>query len=168
MKRILLSMMLLICSAASYGQMELNDSIIEHIVKNERQYFNEITAIYKSDDPMLHVSDIALVYYGQAFLPQYNPGKDENEKLLKRLYEEKRNAEMYNVAKNILNGLLLSCSLCLSLFLFLFSLLLCCFLFKLLLAKLVVDSHKHADNAENAECNYKEVNDKLNEVTVFN
>ena len=67
MKKILLSMMLLICSAASYGQMELNDSIIEHIVRNERQYFNEITAIYKSDDPMLHVSDIALVYYGQAF-----------------------------------------------------------------------------------------------------
>ena len=102
MKKILLSMMLLICSAVSYGQTELNDSIIGHIVNNERQYFNEITAIYKSDDPMLHVSDIALVYYGQAFMPQYNPGKDENEKLLKRLYEEKRNAEMYNVAKNIL------------------------------------------------------------------
>ena len=102
MKKILLSMMLLIGSAVSYGQTELNDSIIEHIVKNERQYFNEITAIYKSDDPMLHVSDIALVYYGQAYMPHYNPGKDENEKLLKRLYEEKRNAEIYNVAKNIL------------------------------------------------------------------
>lgn len=101
-KKILLSMMLLICSTVSYGQAELNDSIIGHIVRNERQYFNEITAIYKSDDPMLHVNDIALVYYGQAFLPQYNPGKDENEKLLKRLYEEKRNAEMYNVAKSIL------------------------------------------------------------------
>ncbi len=102
MKKILLSMMLLIGSAASYGQAELNDSIIEHIVKNERQYFNEITAIYKSDDPMLHVSDIALVYYGQAFMPHYNPGKDENEKQLKRMHEEKRNADIYNVAKKIL------------------------------------------------------------------
>ena len=102
MKKILLSMVLLICNIASYGQAEFNDSIIEHIVRNERQYFNEITAIYKSDDPMLHVSDIALVYYGQAYMPHYNPGKDENEKLLKRLYEEKRNAEIYNVAKNIL------------------------------------------------------------------
>ena len=51
---------------------------------------------------MLRVDDIALVYYGQAFLPQYNPGKDENEQTLKKLYEEKKNVEMYNVAKQIL------------------------------------------------------------------
>ncbi len=103
MKRILLSIMLFIACATTYGQVALNDSIIEYIVKNERQYFDEITTIYKSDDPMLRIDDIALVYYGQAFLPQYNPGKDENEQALKKLYEEKKNVEIYNVAKKILS-----------------------------------------------------------------
>ncbi len=90
------------CTAA-FGQLEINDTVIGYIVKHEREYFNEITDLYNSNDPMLHVDDIALVYYGQAFLPQYNPGKDENEKLLKKLHDEKKNAEVYNVAKNILS-----------------------------------------------------------------
>ena len=94
--------MLLFGCVSAYSQIELNDSIIEYIVKNERKYFDEITEIYNSNDPMLRVDDIALVYYGQAFLPQYNPGKDENEQTLKKLYEEKKNVEMYNVAKQIL------------------------------------------------------------------
>lgn len=102
MKKILLSIMLLFGCVSAYSQIELNDSIIEYIVKNERKYFDEITEIYNSNDPMLRVDDIALVYYGQAFLPQYNPGKDENEQTLKKLYEEKKNIEMYNVAKQIL------------------------------------------------------------------
>ena len=102
MKRILLSIIFFIACTTAYSQVELNDSIIEYIVKNERQYFDEITAIYKNNDPMLRIDDIALVYYGQAFLPQYNPGKDENEKMLKKLYEEKKNIEAYNVAKRIL------------------------------------------------------------------
>jgi hypothetical protein len=102
MNRILLSIVLLVGCIPTYSQTELNDSIIEHIVKNERRYFDEITEIYNSNDPMLRVDDIALVYYGQAFLPQYNPGKDENEQTLKKLYEEKKNVEMYNVAKQIL------------------------------------------------------------------
>ena len=94
--------MLLFGCVSAYSQIELNDSIIEYIVKNERKYFDEITEIYNSNDPMLRVDDIALVYYGQAFLPQYNPGKDEKEQTLKKLYEEKKNVEMYNVAKQIL------------------------------------------------------------------
>ena len=102
MKRILFSILLFIVCATSYGQIALNDSIIEYIVKSERQYFDEITNIYKNDDPMLRIDDIALVYYGQAFLPQYNPGKDSNEQALKKLYEEKKNVEIYNVAKKIL------------------------------------------------------------------
>ena len=102
MKKILLSIMLLFGCVSAYSQIELNDSIIEYIVKNERKYFDEITEIYNSNDPMLRVDDIALVYYGQAFLPQYNPGKDEKEQTLKKLYEEKKNVEMYNVAKQIL------------------------------------------------------------------
>ena len=102
MKKILLSIMLLFGCVSAYSQIELNDSIIEYIVKNERKYFDEITEIYNSNDPMLRVDDIALVYYGQAFLQQYNPGKDEKEQTLKKLYEEKKNVEMYNVAKQIL------------------------------------------------------------------
>ena len=90
------------CTAA-FGQLEINDTVIGYIVKHEREYFNEITDLYNSNDPMLHVDDIALVYYGQAFLPQYNPGKDENEKLLKKLHDEKKNVEVYNVAKKILD-----------------------------------------------------------------
>ena len=89
------------CTAA-FGQLEINDTVIGYIVKHEREYFNEITKLYNDNDPMLHVDDIALVYYGQAFLPQYNPGKDKNEQALKRLYEEKKNVEIYNTAKQIL------------------------------------------------------------------
>ena len=102
MKKALLTIALLLTGIVAYGQVALSDSIIEYIVKNERTYFDEITNIYNNDDPLLRIDDIALVYYGQAFLPQYNPGKDENEKILKKLHEEKRNVEAYNVAKKIL------------------------------------------------------------------
>lgn len=101
-RKLFLSILFIVACTTAYSQVALNDSIIEYIVKNERKYFDEITEIYKNDDPMLRIDDIALVYYGQAFLPQYNPGKDENEKTLKRLYEEKRYVEMYNVANTIL------------------------------------------------------------------
>ena len=102
MKRILSLIALFIVCATANSQVMLDNEMIEDIVNNERTYFDEITQIYKNDDPMLRVDDIALVYYGQAFLPQYNPGKDENEKLLKKLHDEKKNVEIYNVAKNIL------------------------------------------------------------------
>ena len=102
MKRILLSLMLIFGCVTAYSQVELNDSIIEYIVKSERQYFDEITAIYKNDDPMIRLDDIALVYYGQAFLPQYNPGNDENEKALKRFHDAGNHAEAYNTAKIIM------------------------------------------------------------------
>lgn len=102
MKRILSLIALFIVCATANSQVMLDNEMIEDIVKNERTYFDEITQIYKNNDPMLRVDDIALVYYGQAFLPQYNPGKDENEKLLKKLHDEKKNVEIYNVAKNIL------------------------------------------------------------------
>ena len=102
MNRILSLIAFFIICATANSQVILDNEMIEDIVKNERTYFDEITQIYKNDDPMLRVDDIALVYYGQAFLPQYNPGKDENEKLLKKLHDEKKNIEIYNVAKNIL------------------------------------------------------------------
>ena len=100
-RRLSLIMFFIVCATAN-SQVVLDNEIIEDIVKNERTYFDQITEIYRNDDPMLRIDDIALIYYGQAFLPQYRPGKDENEQALKKLYEEKKNVEMYNVAKKIL------------------------------------------------------------------
>ena len=102
MKRFLSLILLFITCATANSQVVLENETIEDIVKNEREYFDQITEIYRNDDPMLRTDDIALVYYGQAFMPQYRPGKDENEKVLKKLYDEKKNAEVYNVAKKIL------------------------------------------------------------------
>lgn len=92
---------MLTCITAS-SQVLLDYETIEGIVKNERQYFDDIVNIYKNDDPMIRVDDIALVYYGQAFTDKYNPGNDENEKRLKQLHDEGNHAEAYNTAKAIL------------------------------------------------------------------
>lgn len=102
MKRALLFIMLLIAGHTAHCQVILDNELIKDIVTNERKYFDEITEIYRNDDPMLRIDDIALIYYGQAFLPEYNPGKDTNEQTLKKLYEEKDNAGVYKVAQKIL------------------------------------------------------------------
>lgn len=102
MKRALLFIMLFIAGHTAHSQVILDNELIKDIVTNERKYFDEITEIYRNDDPMLRIDDIALIYYGQAFLPEYNPGKDTNEQTLKKLYEEKDNAGVYNVAQKIL------------------------------------------------------------------
>ena len=80
MKKILTTLALSLVAFVASAQVFLDYATIEDIVKNERDYFNDIVNIYKSDDPMIRLDDIALVYYGQAFLPQYDPGNDENEK----------------------------------------------------------------------------------------
>lgn len=102
MKRALLFIMLFIAGHTAHSQVILDNELIKDIVTNERKYFDEITEIYRNDDPMLRIDDIALIYYGQAFLPEYNPGKDTNEHTLKKLYEEKDNAGVYKVAQKIL------------------------------------------------------------------
>ena len=102
MNKLIITLALCLVEFIANAQVFLDYATIEDIVKNEREYFNEIVEIYKNDDPMLRVDDIALIYYGQAFQPQYNPGKDENEKMLKKLYEDKKYIESYNVAKRIL------------------------------------------------------------------
>ena len=102
MKRALLLIMFAIAGLAAHSQVILDNELIEDIVKNERKYFDDITELYRNDDPMLRIDDIALVYYGQAFLPQYNPGKDANEQALKKLHEEKKHAEAYGMAQKIL------------------------------------------------------------------
>ena len=102
MKKILITLSLCIAPFIASAQVFLDYATIEDIVKNERQYFDDIVNIYKSDDPMIRLDDIALVYYGQAFLPQYNPGNDENEKALKKFHDAGNHAEAYNTAKKIL------------------------------------------------------------------
>ena len=102
MKRYLLLIAFFVTCITANSQVILYNDMIEDIVKNERAYFDEITELYRNDDPMLRTDDIALLYYGQAFKAEYRPGKDENEKELKRLYDEKNNAGVYNVGKKIL------------------------------------------------------------------
>ena len=102
MRKLLITITLCIITITAGAQVFLDYATIEDIVKNERKYFDDIVNIYKNDDPMLRVDDIALVYYGQAFLPQYKPGADENEKALKRFHDEGNDIEAYNTAKKIL------------------------------------------------------------------
>ena len=101
MKKFITTLVLCFGIFVANAQVFLDYATIEDIVKNEREYFDEIVDIYKNDDPMIRLDDIALVYYGQAFLPQYNPGNDENEKALKRFHDAGNHAEAYNTAKKI-------------------------------------------------------------------
>lgn len=102
MKKFITTLVLCFGIFVANAQVFLDYATIEDIVKNEREYFDEIVDIYKNDDPMIRLDDIAIVYYGQAFLPQYNPGNDENEKALKRFHDAGNHAEAYNTAKKII------------------------------------------------------------------
>ena len=102
MKKFITTLVLCFGIYVANAQVFLDYATIEDIVKNEREYFDEIVDIYKNDDPMIRLDDIALVYYGQAFLSQYNPGNDENEKALKRFHDAGNHAEAYNTAKKII------------------------------------------------------------------
>ncbi len=101
MKKFLTTLLLLVSIAAN-AQVKLDITTIEEIVKNEKQYYNDILALYKSDDPYLRVDDIALLYYGQVFSPSYKPGSDNNEKQLNKLYDEGKHVEAYELAQKIL------------------------------------------------------------------
>ncbi len=102
MRKIITTLAICFATLIANAQVFLDYATIEDIVKNEREYFNDIVNIYMNDDPMIRLDDIALVYYGQAFLPQYNPGNDENEKALKRYHDAGNHAEAYNTAKKIM------------------------------------------------------------------
>ena len=102
MKKIFAALIMCITASVASAQVFLDYATIEDIVKNERQYFDDIVDIYRNDDPMIRIDDIALVYYGQAFLPQYNPGKDENEKALKKYHDEGNHAKAYDTAIKIM------------------------------------------------------------------
>ena len=102
MKKIL-TIAFLICAATfAQAQLLLDYKTIEGILKNEREYFNDIVELFNNDDPYIDVDDIALVYYGQAFLPTYAPGKDPNEKKMKEYFNQDNYPMVYETAKNIL------------------------------------------------------------------
>lgn len=102
MRKLFTTIALFLATFTASSQVILDNATIEEIVKNEKSYYNDILNLYLNDDPFLRVDDIALVYYGQAFMPQYNPGGDENEKALKKFFEEDNYAEAYKTAKKIL------------------------------------------------------------------
>lgn len=102
MRKILTFSALLLITTFVKAQLMLDYKTIEDIVKNERSYFNDIVELYNNDDPYIDVDDIAVVYYGQAFLPSYNPGKDENEKKMKQYFNEDNYPKVYETATTIL------------------------------------------------------------------
>ena len=103
MKKLFTIAILIATASFVKAQLLLDKATIEDIVKNETSYFNDIVQVFNSDDPFLDTDDIALVYYGHAFTPGYKPGKDENEKLLKKYYNEDNYPKMYETAKKILS-----------------------------------------------------------------
>jgi hypothetical protein len=102
MKKFLTFLLLVAALTTATAQVKLDMATIEDIVKNEKQYYNDIMGLYKNDDPYLRTDDIALVYYGQTFNPEYKPGTDNNEKRLNKLYEEGKHIEAYELAQKIL------------------------------------------------------------------
>lgn len=102
MKRFLTLFAFIAAITSANAQMPLDMNLIEEIVKTERQYFNDITEVFRSDDPNIRVDDIALVYYGQAFLPGFSPVNNENEKLLNKYIEESNYPKIYETATEIL------------------------------------------------------------------
>mgnify|MGYP003289097002 FL=1 len=102
MKKILTITVLIFMAAFAQAQLMLDYKTIEGIVKNEKSYFNDIVELFNNDDPYIDVDDIALVYYGQAFLPSYNPGKDANEKKMREYFNEDNYPKVYETAKSIL------------------------------------------------------------------
>lgn len=102
MRKYFIMAILIAVASFANAQLILDKETIEDIVKNERSYFNDIIEVFNNDDPYLDIDDIALVYYGHAFTSGYNPGKDENEKLMKKHYSEDNYPKVYEIAKKIL------------------------------------------------------------------
>ena len=103
MKRLFILLAIITTVTLASAQMRLDLSIIKDIVKNEQQYYKDIVEVFNSDDPYIRIDDIALVYYGYAFQPEYNPVSDENEKLMKKYIEEDNYPKLYETCKKILS-----------------------------------------------------------------
>lgn len=103
MKKLLtFSAMAITCLFAN-AQTSFDLKLYEETVKTEKQYFRDIIKVFNTDDPYLRTDDVALVYYGYAFTPEYNPIKDENEKLLNKYILEDNFPMIYKTANKILS-----------------------------------------------------------------
>lgn len=101
-KNLFLSALFLAMASTAGAQNKLDLGIIEETVKNEQNYFKQIVEVFQTDDPYIRMDDIALVYYGQAYLPTYNTGKDENVVAMNKYYQEDNYPKMYETANKIL------------------------------------------------------------------
>lgn len=85
------------------AQDKFDFKLVKEIVDNERPYFNDILKLYLADDKLLRIDDVALIYYGQSYLPAYKGGNDVNEKTLKTFVTENNYNKMYEISKKILS-----------------------------------------------------------------
>lgn len=85
------------------AQEKFDYKLVKEIVDNERTYFNDILKLYLADDPLLRVDDVALIYYGQTYLPTYKGGNDVNDKALKNYVAENNQLKIYETATKILS-----------------------------------------------------------------
>ena len=70
MRRILCASVILLSVLLSvHAQSKLDLKLIKETVENESGYYNDILNIYLTDDPLIRLDDIALVYYGQVLHP---------------------------------------------------------------------------------------------------
>ena len=97
---IAVSMVLMIGTAQAQDKFDYK--LVKEIVDNERSYFNDILKLYLADDKLLRIDDVALVYYGHSYLPEYKGGNDVNEKALKAYVAENNAAKIYETSKKIL------------------------------------------------------------------
>ena len=94
---------------AAQAQDKFDYKLVKEIVDNERPYFNDILKLYLADDKLLRTDDIALVYYGHSYMPEYKGGNDVNEKTLKNYVAENNFAKPidfltnYRCGKNIVD-----------------------------------------------------------------
>ena len=84
------------------AQEKFDYRLVKEIVDNERTYYNDILKLYLADDALLRVDDVALIYYGQSYLPTYKGGNDVNEKALKNYVAENNQLKIYETATKIL------------------------------------------------------------------
>lgn len=94
---------LLLTFVTVQAQDKFDFKLVKDIVENEKNYFNDILKLYLADDPLLRVDDVALVYYGQSYLPAYRGGSDVNEQTLKSYVTENNYAKIYETSKKILS-----------------------------------------------------------------
>lgn len=88
---------------STYAQQKLDLKLIKETVETEYSYYTDILNIYQTDDPLIRLDDLALVYYGQAFTEEYRGANDKLEEELKNHIATGDNHKAYQTAKKILS-----------------------------------------------------------------